>query len=72
MEKKKLKNKAVKKEKTSNVLEAVIDQINKYDHLPSNVEVVGMKGNTLKEDQVYPVTKETAILLINKGFAKLK
>ena len=60
MEKKKLKNKAVKKE--------TID----FSSLPENVEVVGMKGNTLKEGVTYPVTKATAILLVNKGFAKLK
>tara|TARA_R110001599_G_C11803306_1_gene615125 strand:+ start:303 stop:521 length:219 start_codon:yes stop_codon:yes gene_type:complete len=72
MEKKKIKNKAIKKEKTSNVLEASMDQINKYDHLPSNVEVIALKGKHLKEGVTYPVTKETAILLINKGFAKLK
>jgi hypothetical protein len=60
MEKKAIKNKAVKKEKIEN------------KDLPENVEVIGMKGNTLKEGQVYPVTRATAILLINKGFAKLK
>jgi hypothetical protein len=70
MEKKKLKNKAVKKEvenKENNYL-----TVKQFNELPSNVEVIGLKCKHLKEGVTYPVTKETAILLINKGFAKLK
>jgi hypothetical protein len=35
------------------------------------VDIIGLKGNTLKADKAYQVTKATAILLVNKGFAKL-
>ena len=60
MEKKKLKNKAIKKE--------IVD----LSKLPVQVEIIALKDKHLTEGKVYPVTKETAILLINKGAAKLK
>jgi hypothetical protein len=60
MEKKKLKNKAVKKE--------TID----LSSLPSQVDIIALKDKHMKQGGTYNVTKETAILLINKGAAKLK
>jgi len=60
MEKKKLKNKAVKKE--------AID----LNSLPNKVDIIALKDKHLKAGATYNVTKETAILLINKGAAKLK
>ena len=60
MEKKKLKNKAVKKVK--------VDLTN----LADQVDIVALKDKHMKEGKTYNVTKETAILLINKGVAKLK
>ena len=60
MEKKKIKNKAVKKEK--------ID----FSKLPAQVEIIALKDRHLVEGAVYLVTKESAIILIEKGSAKLK
>ena len=60
MEKKKLKNKAIKKE--------TID----LSSLPAQVDIIALKDKHLKEGAAYNVTKETAIILINKGAAKLK
>lgn len=60
MEKKVIKNKAIKKE--------TID----LSKLPSQVDIIALDGKHMKKGAAYNVTKETAILLINKGTAKLK
>ena len=60
MEKKKIKNKAIKKEKVD------------LSKLPAQVEIIALKDKHLVEGAVYLVTKESAIILINKGAAKLK
>jgi len=60
MEKKKIKNKAIKKEKVD------------LSSLPAQVEIIALKDKHLVEGAVYLVTKESAIILINKGAAKLK
>jgi len=60
MEKKKIKNKAIKKEKVD------------LSKLPAQVEIIALKDKHLVEGMVYLVTKESAIILINKGAAKLK
>ena len=60
MEKKKLKNKAIKKE--------TVD----LSKLPAQVEIIALKDKHLTEGAVYLVTRDSAIILINKGSAKLK
>jgi hypothetical protein len=60
MEKKKLKNKAVKKEKVD------------LSSLPAQVEILALQSKHLTKGAIYRVTKESAIILINKGDAKLK
>ena len=40
--------------------------------LPSKVDIVALDGKHMVKGREYNVTKETAILLIKKGFAKLK
>ena len=40
--------------------------------LPSEVDIVALDGKHMVKGREYNVTKETAILLIKKGFAKLK
>jgi|TARA_R110001632_G_C11291678_1_gene412908 hypothetical protein len=60
MEKKVIKNKAIKKVK--------VDLTN----LADQVDIIALKDKHLKEGATYNVTKATAILLINKGAAKLK
>ena len=59
MEKKKIKNKEVKKE---------LD----LSKLPKTVDVVGLNSKHLIKGKTYNVHKEMAIILINKGAAKLK
>ena len=60
MEKKKIKNKAVKKEKVD------------LSKLPSMVDIIALEDKHLEKDATYNVTKEMAIILIEKGAAKLK
>lgn len=60
MEKKKIKNKAIKKEKVD------------LSSLPAKVDIIALKDKHLTEGSIYNVTKESAILLIEKGSAKLK
>jgi len=40
--------------------------------LPNIVEIVGLEARHLKKGAEYTVTKDCAIILINKGVAKLK
>tara|TARA_R110001592_G_scaffold76159_1_gene230058 strand:- start:1013 stop:1192 length:180 start_codon:yes stop_codon:yes gene_type:complete len=40
--------------------------------LPSRVDIIALDSKHLKKDKEYNVAKETAIILINKGAAKLK
>ena len=66
----------MKKNKGSNKGEKAITSISKsidWDAISKTepVDIIGLKGNSLKADKAYHVTKATAILLINKGFAKL-
>tara|TARA_R110002012_G_scaffold319259_1_gene539226 strand:- start:171 stop:353 length:183 start_codon:yes stop_codon:yes gene_type:complete len=60
MEKKPIKNKAVKKKK--------ID----FAKLPQVVDIIALESKFMVKNQVYRVTKQSAEILINKGAAKLK
>ncbi len=60
MEKKKIKNKAIKKEKVD------------LSSLPAQVDIIALESRHLTKGAIYRVTKDTAIILINKGDAKLK
>jgi len=60
MEKKVIKNKAVKKKKPD------------FSKLGENVDIIALKSKHLKENKEYNVSKDMAIVLINKGAAKLK
>jgi hypothetical protein len=42
------------------------------EEMEDQVDIVALKDKHMKEGKTYSVTKETAILLINKGAAKLK
>tara|TARA_R110002050_G_scaffold162784_2_gene292649 strand:- start:541 stop:723 length:183 start_codon:yes stop_codon:yes gene_type:complete len=60
MEKKTIKNKAVKKKK--------ID----FAKLPQVVDIIALESKFMLKNRVYRVTKQSAEILINKGAAKLK
>ncbi len=62
MEKNKLQNKS--KKKTSKKVD--------LSKLGDMVDIVALKDKHMKEGSAYNVTKEMAIILINKGSAKLK
>ena len=64
MEKKELKNKEVKKKPSKKKVD--------LSKLTSQVDIVALDGKHMVKGREYNVTKETAILLIKKGFAKLK
>lgn len=67
MEKKKIQNKAVKKETTEKkVTEKKSTKLDESKLKDKNDIVLSKDGKT------YSVTKEMAIILINKGAAKLK
>ena len=60
MEKKEIKNKSIKKKKPD------------FSKLGDKVDIIALKSKHLVENQQYNVSKEMAIILVNKGVAKLK
>lgn len=65
-EKKKIQNKAVKKETVKN--KAI-----HWEGMPDKFDVVGTgKGKHMKEGVVYSCYKDSAKLLVEKGYAKIK
>jgi hypothetical protein len=60
MEKKVIKNKAIKKKKPD------------FSKLGDRVDVIALESKHLIKNKEYNVTKEAAIILVNKGAAKLK
>jgi hypothetical protein len=64
MEKKELKNKELKKKPAKKKVD--------LSKLADKVDIIALDGKHLQKDKEYNVTKEMAIILINKGAAKLK
>jgi len=64
MEKKEIKNKEVKKKPAKKKVD--------LSKLADKVDIIALDGKHLQKGRGYNVTKEMAIILINKGAAKLK
>ena len=64
MEKKELKNKEVKKKPSKKKVD--------LSKLADRVDIIALDSKHMVKDKEYNVTKEIAIILINKGAVKLK
>jgi len=64
MEKKELKNKEVKKKPSKKKVD--------LSKLADRVDIIALDSKHMVKDKEYNVTKEMAIILINKGAVKLK